>query len=151
MNGVLTAHVVGLPVTQGSMKGFQLGRSTRVVNSNEATLKPWREAVRSTLVAAIAEQYPDWTPIAGPVTVRLWFALPKPMSAPKTKRIWPIGPRSGDIEKLVRAVHDAASDAGVWFHDSQVCRLLASKDYPGPEMHQTVPGVRLTIAPWDAA
>ena len=150
MNGVLAAHVVGVPVTQGSMKGFQLGRSTRVVNSNEVTLKPWREAVRSTLVEQIGRDYPEWTPISGPISVRLWFALPKPLSAPKTKRTWPIGPRSGDIEKLVRAIHDAATDAGVWFNDSQVCRLIVDKDYPGPEMHQLVPGVRVTITPWDA-
>jgi len=47
-----------------------------------------------------------------------------------------------DLDKLVRAVCDGLTDAGIWDDDSQVIRLIARKDYadncePGVDIQVT--------------
>ena len=129
--------VVGVPATQGSMKGYVVGGRARVTNSNTSRLAPWREAVRSGAVIAMGEA---WRPFEGPVEVRLSFALPKPSGAPKSRRTWPIGARAGDVDKLARGCLDALTDSGIWRDDSQVVRLHAEKDYPQDAAGHLVPG-----------
>jgi crossover junction endodeoxyribonuclease RusA len=124
-SGVLIADVYGVPATQGSTRAFVV-KGRAVTTSANTRLKPWREAVRSTLVEAAGEA---WEPFTGPVCVTVTFKMPKPVSAPKRRRTWPIGARSGDLDKLARAILDAATDAGIWRDDSQVTVLVASKDY----------------------
>jgi crossover junction endodeoxyribonuclease RusA len=147
---VLSIHVVGVPSTQGSMRGYVVGGRARITSTNASRLKPWREAVRATAVSTIAvDHLGPWQPLTGPVGVRIVFALPKPASAPKTRRTWPVGARSGDVDKLARACLDACTDAGVWRDDSQVVDLHAVKDYPGPDVALTVPGALITV--WRAS
>jgi len=140
---VLHFRVVGRPVAQGSMSAFIAGKRAVVTDQKGKTLRPWREAVRATALEAAGEA---WQPLAGPVRVLLLLALPRPASAPKRRRTWPIGKRSGDGDKLTRAVLDALTDAGIWRDDSQVVDGRWIKDYPGPENGMHVPGV--TVAVW---
>lgn len=133
---MLQFRVAGLPVAQGSMSAFVRGGRAIVTDQKGPKLKPWREAVRSTAVETVG----PWQPITGPVRVVLLFALPKPSSAPKRRRTWPTGKRSGDLDKLTRAVFDALTDAGVWGDDSQVVDVRVVKDYP-EHVAQTSPGV----------
>jgi crossover junction endodeoxyribonuclease RusA len=58
------------------------------------------------------------------------FTLPKPSSAPKRTRTWPM--RYPDLSKLLRSTEDALTTAGVWADDARVIeyRHLA-KVYPG--------------------
>jgi Holliday junction resolvase RusA-like endonuclease len=147
MTGINGLRVVGVPITQGSkravLRGRGLGARAGLIDNNDAKLRPWREAVRSTVVDVLG---PDWQPFPGPVRVVLLFALPKPASAPKRRRTWPMGARSGDIDKLARAVLDACTDAAVWRDDAQVVELRVIKDYPGPDVEQMTPGVILSVA-----
>ncbi len=138
----LAFRTVGLPVTQGSMSAFVAGGRAIITDSKRKTLKPWREALRSDALEAAGEA---WQPLAGPVKVTLLFALPKPASAPKRRRIWPVGSRSGDVDKLARAVLDAMTQAAIWRDDSQVVDLRALKDYPGQAVGMHVPGVTVAI------
>lgn len=140
---VLQFRVAGTPVTQGNHSAWapKGAKFARVVDTNQRTLRPWREAIRSTAVDAAGE---EWQPLAGPVRVDVWLALPKPSSAPKTRRTWPIGARSGDADKLARAVLDALTDAGVWRDDSQVVELRVVKDYP-EHVQQLSPGALVRI------
>lgn len=130
--------VRGTPSPQGSKTAFMRGGRPVIVDQNPGKLKPWREAVRSTLV----DRLPDnWAPLTGPVHVTIEFVLQRPASAPKRRRTWPIKARSGDLDKLVRAVLDAATDAGIWVDDSQVISITASKDW-APD---GVPGAQILI------
>ena len=131
-----TFHVAGLAVTQGSKKAIPL-RNGRIVlvEAGGDRLKQWRHAIND-------EARHHWTgpPATGPVVVAAVFTVHRPKSAPKRTRTWPTGARSGDLDKLARAVLDALT--GVTFvDDSQVINLHVTKDYGD------TPGVVITVVP----
>jgi Holliday junction resolvase RusA-like endonuclease len=143
---ILTCRVVGVPVTQGSKTAFVVKAKNRparavVVDVKAAPMRSWREAVRATVAERLGA---GWQPEPGPVKVTLLFALPKPSSAPKRRRTWPIGARSGDADKLARAVLDALTEAAVWRDDSQVVNLNVVKDWP-EHTAQMSPGCVISV------
>lgn len=153
-DAVLSLHVVGTPKPQGSKRAFVVpakgDRKARaiVVDADSAgkgrgrgAHADWRGAVTGAALTAMGDEP---LRLAGPLAVRLVFALPRPASAPKTRRVWPSG-RVGDVDKLARSVLDSLTDAGVWRDDAQVVDLHVLKDYPGPDVGQHVPGVRITV------
>ena len=87
-------------------------------------------------------------PILGPVKLELGFDLPRPQAHYGTGRnshtlkasspTWPtVMP---DLDKLVRAICDSLTDAGLWKDDSHVVYLIAAKRYAdGP------PGVLIQV------
>lgn len=153
-DAVLSVHVHGTPKPQGSKRAFVVpGKGDRraravVVDASKRPLKDWRGDVTAAVqreLQAVDDLAPDgWQPLVGPLAVRLVFALPRPASAPKTRRVWPSG-RVGDVDKLARSVLDSLTDAGVWHDDAQVVDLHVVKDYPGPDIGQHLPGVRITV------
>lgn len=127
--------VLGIPATQGSKTPFRNKHTGRIhlvegKGAGAERFKSFREAVRSE-AQDVAERYLPDGPIEGPVSMRLVFGLPKPASAPKRRRTWPIGKRSGDLDKLVRLVFDAVTGVLV-VDDGQVVHLDAGKDYGTP-------------------
>lgn len=143
---LLSVHVVGAPKQQGSKRGFvvQAKGAARpravIVDDNKKPLKDWRtDVVLGCQREVEAATDVSW-PLTGPIAVRLIFAMPKP-ARPK----WPWPAVKPDIDKLERAVLDAMTDAGVWVDDAQVVDLHAVKQYPGPDIGQHVPGVRITV------
>jgi Holliday junction resolvase RusA-like endonuclease len=114
-------RVYGQPIPQGSMKAFVV-RGRPVLTSDNPRTRPWKHTVL--LVARDAMH--GAPPFTGPVNVNLWFYLSRPKSAPKGRVLPTVKP---DLDKLVRAVLDALTAAGVWTDDSQVCNLIASKCY----------------------
>lgn len=149
----LTVIVYGTPAPQGSKR--HVGHGVMVESSRR--VKPWREDVKAAAETAIVEweqhrpwivshrpaALPSgvgrrWEPITGPVEVAVMFRFARPAGHYGTGRNadtvhssapeWPTGRTTqGDIEKLVRAVHDALTAAGVWRDDAQVVRLSAAK------------------------
>ena len=147
----LTVIVYGTPAPQGSKR--HVGHGVMVESSRR--VKPWREDVKAAAETAIVEweqhrpwivshrpaALPSgvgrrWEPIAGPVEVTVTFRFARPAGHYGTGRnadaVRPSAPAhptggKGDIEKLVRAVHDALTAAGVWRDDAQVVRLNAAK------------------------
>jgi Holliday junction resolvase RusA-like endonuclease len=150
--------VPGIPVPQGSMKGYVRrgkggGAGTVALTNNNPKLIEWRMKVTG---HAIAKQ-PEWAevskavfPMEGPIGIRLDFILPRPQSHYGTGRnakvLKPSAPKyptgTPDLDKLVRAILDALTDARVWDDDSQVVLVKAVKEYEGPSWPQGT-GVRI--------
>lgn len=119
----------GRPVPQGSMRALGAGR---MIHSSKA-LQPWRD----TVAWHARQRMPHgWAP-DGPMAVDCAFHLPRPNThhlqrtggrvLKSTAPWWPaVKP---DLDKLVRALLDALTQAGIWGDDSQVVHLTAQKHY----------------------
>lgn len=152
--------VYGIPAPQGSkrfMGTTKLGRGIMVESSDKVT--PWRADVMTACrvairhVKAIQQQTmpPTWNPMEGPLIVRMVFTVPKPKSAPKRKRSWPVTRGSGDLSKLVRATEDALQAAGIISDDSCIVEYSrVAKVYPGEDNEALdIPGCYIEVTEKD--
>ena len=108
-----------------------------------AAVYEWRSQVQQAVAEA---QYPT---IVGPVELRLGFEMPhltshylpvnSKRSVPELRDGIPPPTVAPDLDKLVRCVCDAITDAGLWRDDAQVVTLHAAKRYG------RIPGVRITV------
>jgi len=122
---VLSFTAYGVPAPQGSTRAFMRpGMKHPVVTADCARTKPWRQAI----VDASREVMAGRAPLEGPVEVRVAFYLPRPKSAPR--RITDPA-KLPDLDKLVRALFDALTAAGVWRDDAQVVHVHARKAFAG--------------------
>lgn len=126
----MTIIVPGIAAPQGSKKNLGNGR---MVESCKR-LKAWRKAIT---IAAIEAQGSKPS-IAGPVNIGIVFFLRRPKRA-KFRNYPATRP---DLDKLVRAVFDALTQARVWFDDGQVCILGTSKVWAG----ERGPRVEISVA-----
>jgi Holliday junction resolvase RusA-like endonuclease len=141
--GALVIRVPGVPVTQGSMNALpQRNRVTgapvlgpggrqvvRQVHGNAAALKPWRAAVAAAARTALA----GGPPLAGAAHVCAVFTLARPARHYRTGKHShvlrddapprPVAAGKADLDKLLRAVFDALTDAGVWRDDAAAAEL----------------------------
>ena len=135
---LLSFHVPGIPVPQGSAKAYVRGGHA-VVTSANANLRPWRAAV----TAAAAEARADMDTLRTPVFVGLVFTFPRPSGHFGKRGLRGTAPAfpatRPDLDKLCRATLDSLTDAGVIADDALVVELQASKDY-GEH-----PGVDVTV------
>ena len=142
---VIHLHVRGIPQTQGSVRAIlPKGQSKPIVvqgSSPEArkSLEAWRADIAKA-GRTWCDHHWSFEPLTGPVQIRLVFGLYRPQSAPKTRRTYPIGKNSGDLDKLARAVFDALTGV-IWKDDGQVIGASVSKDYA------EVTGVAIAIRP----
>ena len=123
-------EVPGEPQPQGSAKAFKHRYSGRVmVTSDNARLRPWRDAITWHARQALL----GGGPLIGPVTVRVEFRFARPGGHFGKRGLRPAAPREHvvrpDLDKLVRAVLDALSEAAVWRDDAQVVETRARKRY----------------------
>lgn len=120
--------IPGIPAPQGSKR--HVGNGILVESSKR--LKPWR----ADAIAAIqAEQHARSCPqFIGPIRIAAVFAFPRPRghyrangtlrpSAPSLHAVRP------DLDKLLRALLDAATQSGIIRDDSQVYHIAAGKTY----------------------
>jgi len=132
---MLSFVVYGVPAPQGSMRAFNVrGRRHPVVTSDNQRTRPWKQAV---IVAAHDARGLE-PPIDGAARVDVTFYMPRPKSAPKSRRSPLTKP---DLDKLVRAVLDALTDAGAWRDDAQVVLITAAKVFAGGEQDATPNGI----------
>lgn len=124
----LTLTVYGIAAPKGSPNRWRVqrsdGREVTVLSEPKGT-KEWQRMVSAAAQTVAAERT-----MRGPVEVSLRFYLPRPKSAPKRRRTWPIG-RTKDIDKLIRAVLDGLTGP-VLLDDGDVVSLTATKDYGDP-------------------
>ncbi len=140
--GMLRLRVVvyGQPAPQGSKRHVGGGR---MIESSKA-VKPWREAVKyAALQARERAGMPD--PLDGPILARAVFTMPKPASAPKTRRTWP--DRRPDLSKLLRSTEDALTDAGLISDDARLVEFSRlAKVFPGEDPEALdAPGCVFTV------
>jgi crossover junction endodeoxyribonuclease RusA len=126
--------VLGDPASQGSHAIMQ----GRIVQVNSKKHKAWRKAITDT---ALAHLPLDWEPIDDPCELLVHFYLPKPASV---KRSLPSV--SPDLDKLIRAVGDSLTDAGVVKDDSRIVWIRASKSYASGSVE---PGATIQVKTLD--
>lgn len=135
----VTVIVSGVPVGQGNMKAFVVAGRPQVTHSNGSRLSAWRLSIAD----AVARQYGEEIELmSGPLRLSAAFRLPRPASLPKTKKRWPIGRRSGDLDHYLRALGDAVT--GVLIDDdSQIVHVQElTKDFANVG---AAPGVVFTL------
>jgi len=116
--------VYGTPIPQGSMKAFMpKGGRFPIVTADNKKTKPWRQAIIDAVMTGDRLVMSE-----DPVHLDVTFFLPRPKSAPKA--IYRPA-KKPDLDKLVRAVCDALTAAGVWHDDSQVVGIWAKKMFAG--------------------
>lgn len=108
----------GEPASQGSHSVI----NGRIVQVNSSKHKKWRNAVVFAALDLIGE---DWEPIDEPVELSVIFYLPRPKTV-QDRKYPSVTP---DLDKLVRAVADSLTDAGIYADDSRIIRLTATKLY----------------------
>ena len=115
MTADLHFFVPGSPAPQGSKKHIGGGR---MIESSKH-LKPWRHEIES-----IVRLHCNSIETA-PVGIQLSFVMPRPKSTPKHFTP-PAIKRTGDVDKLARAVLDALTGVA-YADDCQVIGLRCSK------------------------
>jgi Holliday junction resolvase RusA-like endonuclease len=150
--------VPGRAVPQGS-KTAMISKSTGkpIVVDKDQRLPQWRRKVTNEAIETQAELMQtnpalyEMLPFRGPVGISVRFIMERPKfhygtgrnadhvkdSAPKYPATMP------DIDKMLRAILDALTDAQVWLDDGQVVYVLTTKVYPGNA--QVVPGVVVEV------
>jgi len=130
--------VIGDPASQGSKRHVGGGR---MIESCKR-LRPWRDAVAWAALEAMGGK-----PLLmdGPLVAEIVFTLAKPKSAPKRRQSWP--DKKPDIDKILRAVLDAMTTAGVYTDDARIVSLgRLDKVFPGEGEHSLpVPGVWIRV------
>jgi Holliday junction resolvase RusA-like endonuclease len=151
---VIIFMVRGLPVPQGSSRGFFV-KGRVVITSSNKNLKTWRQ-----LVSDVAQKYapsPLWD---GPLMVKLAFNIPPRRTAVKPPCVcshlpsrhklkdrfryhcrdcncvsyreskqWPT--TKPDLDKLIRSILDSMTNI-IFRDDNQVVEIIATKEYGDP-------------------
>ena len=129
----LAVRVYGTPRPQGSLKLFRAKNGHEVAKYSDATYE-WRRIV----TAAVRDAVGELEPVAGALVLHARFDLPRPRGHSGTGRnagalrasapCWPTS--APDLDKLLRLIDDAITDAGVvWLDDAQVVEIRARKVY----------------------
>lgn len=118
----LRFQVFGRPAPQGSKTPTKYGG----FRESSKYLKPWRDAVALAAKQAMNEAQ-VFEPFSGPVSLNLTFFIERP--AKSKWGVYPAG--TPDLSKLLRAVEDALTSAGVWADDALVVKAKVSKLWTG--------------------
>lgn len=133
----LQIWVPGVPRPQGSMQAIVSKSTNRAFMRQSPTVVEWRNTVVAYTWDAIEEQ--EWEVAAeGPIHLHTEFFFARPKSHSRRRRWEDRGIKydGSDLDKLVRAIGDALSVAGVYTDDRQVTSIAARKHYaeqPGDE------------------
>lgn len=116
MSSAVSFLVEGVPIPQGSKKGFVVGRRAVIVDDNKDKLKPWRAKVAAAADLGVTFDVP--------VFVAAVFYMPRPQ---RPKFVLPgVKP---DLDKLFRALGDGMTDGGLLSDDSRIVSKFVHKRY----------------------
>jgi hypothetical protein len=134
---IVDVFVPGAAKTKGSME--VRNRATGAMKESVAGSSRWRALMAQAVRDDIHRRYPGLCGGTDPwdmqVSVTVEAYLTPPMSPGRHGVGWPIWPRAGDLDKLVRNVLDAIGstsknpkyNGGAIVDDNLVCRIVASK------------------------
>lgn len=136
--------VLGVAAPQGSKRHVGHGR---MVESSKR-VGPWREAI----VAEAQRAGVAGLMLDGALSMTVAILLPRPRGHYGTGRnadaVRPSAPRAPagrpDLDKLLRAISDALTQAAVWRDDSCLCQVSATKLYADSDPPQT----RIRLREW---
>ena len=114
---MIQAFVPGTPQPQGSKNAYKRGSRCVIVETNKQ-LPKWRKLVTERLESANV----SCQPLTGAVSLTVTFLMPQ---AKSNKKGLPY--QKPDLDKLIRAIGDSATDAGCISDDSQICQITANK------------------------
>jgi Holliday junction resolvase RusA-like endonuclease len=129
----LEIRVSGLPAPQGSKTIARGGGKVWMREVNDERQKSWRREVTD----AAAEAWAKAPALLGPLTLCIAFTFPRLKghfrSGARAAELREGAPRwkdsQPDLSKLVRAVEDSLTYAGIWRDDAQVACLRTVKGY----------------------
>lgn len=132
MNEPVQFTVYGIPQPQAGTKSVPAGRTQtgrqvfRKITEGGKDLKPWRAEVST---AAKAELDKTGEPFHGPVRLEVEFRFPMPKSRPQWARLqrFLLHTTKPDLDKLVRAIGDSLTVAGLFGDDASVAQIKAAK------------------------
>lgn len=129
---IFTCVVYGQPAPKGSKR--HVGNGIMIESSK--ALEPWMEAVKSAARRKV-DRHPlhprlnrTW-PLNEPLRAEIIFTVRKPTSAPKRRRTWP--DRYPDVDKMLRGVFDALTQAGIVIDDGRFVLVTTAKVFPGED------------------
>jgi Holliday junction resolvase RusA-like endonuclease len=126
------AAPVALPVpirfsVHGVPKSMRVGGVARFLRAGKMHTVPVRENSEwALIVGKIARDHAPAKLLDGPVRLTLAFFMPKPKSAPKHRRVWPI--TRPDADNLFHKLTDAMNGV-LWTDDSVIVEVHLTKDY----------------------
>jgi Holliday junction resolvase RusA-like endonuclease len=139
----------GGQVTQGSKR---IGRNRRtgalmVLEDNGPALRDFRDDIMAEAVRTRGYLAPA---LDGPLVVSVVVLVPPYDSTPVRKLTMPTKERTGDGDKLLRAIFDGLKDAGVCGNDAQFVDARIRKDWAHrePMGRPTPPGALIIVYPF---
>ena len=118
--------VPGVPVQQGSKVAGKRKDGTLFVRESAKGHKAWRRDVKEAAESALIAS-DDWEAgYDGPIELSVTFYFPTIASGRHWKTSAP------DLSKLVRAIEDSLTDAGVYKDDSRIVRYRDVEKVHGP-------------------
>lgn len=132
MKPTLSFYVSGEPKGQPRPRAFarKFGNTWQARVYDAKTAEGWKGLIAAECRRHLPE---DFTPYAGPVSLRLIFNIARPKS-----HFLKSGVRSGaprwcekkpDADNYAKAVMDCFTQLGIWRDDSQVCELHVHKEF----------------------
>jgi crossover junction endodeoxyribonuclease RusA len=152
---LLELTVYGIAKPQGSKRGFVVNGRAVLVDDNKHPLRSWREDVRTAALESRARADMRSFP-TGPVGLFVTFYLPRPQThyglSHGERYLKPTAPvwvdKRPDLDKMLRAVCDALTSAGVYHDDAQVAQQQVLKAYAGGEYAAMAePGAWIRVQP----
>ena len=133
----LAFFVPGMPRPQGSMTPVVSKSTGKAFVKNKPTLIQWRNSITDR--ASDAARRVSWSIVnEAPIYMHCDFYFDRPKSHPKYVREGDYGLKhnGADLDKLVRAVGDALTNASVFGDDKQIVAITAMKRYSTAEKPQ---------------
>lgn len=126
--------IAGNPTPQGSKRIVPTKAGPRMIETNDARKRTWREDVRAAVRSVRHETFDtgegDDSWFGGPVELDVTFWLRRPASISARKRPHPsVKP---DVDKLARGLLDPLVQMGVLTDDACVVDLTVRKRYAAP-------------------